>query len=204
VKTLSVSIQKEAISTLRQGGVIIYPTETAYGLGADAKNLHAVEKIFVLKGRATKKTFPLIVADLKMAQQYAEIPTLLLQIAHRYWPGPLTIVAPVKKKTGLAESVIQKDGTVALRVSSCGIARTLSYAIQAPLIATSANYSGDAPSYSVRAVKNSLKRSPLQPEMFLDVGALTKRCPSTIISEKEGKIVLLRRGTISIPKIYVA
>ena len=204
MKSLTEKQLQNTINTLQKGGVIVFPTETAYGLGVSAKNARAIEKVLEIKGRSKTKTFPLIVADIKMATQYAEFPSLLLQIARRYWPGPLTIVVPAKKGTGLAKSAIHKDGTIALRVSSHPLAQALSKAINSPLIATSANRTGDSACYSVRAVKKSLKTSRLQPENIVDIGALSKRNPSTIIKEKDGKIEVLRQGTIHLPKSYVA
>lgn len=193
----------KAIITLQKGGVIVFPTETLYGLGCDATNTRAIKRVNAIKGREDKKTPPLIVADLKMAERYADIPPLLKQIARRYWPGPLTLVVPAKPGSGLSSHVI-RNGEIALRVTSNEVARTLSKKQNTPLVATSANKAGELGCSSVRCVKQSFKTQQLQPDTIIDAKALPKRKPSTIIKEHEGKIQVLRQGSIRIPKNYVS
>ena len=189
---------RAAIEILKQGGVVLFPTETAYGLAADARRAQVVEKIFAMKGREAGKTPPLIVASAKMAGEYMELSPALLVLAKKHWPGPLTIVGKVRK--GLASNVVRSDGTVAMRVSSLASARALSRGLGAPIVATSANRAGEPTCYSVEAFDRQMKEAGvvLAPDVILDVGRLAEVPPSTIITEKNGKIVVLRQGAISV------
>ena len=119
---------KKAISILKQGGVIVYPTETAYGLGADFLNAKAVNKIYQIKGRNYAKPLSVIVSSIRMAREYVKFDQESLQLAKKYWPGALTLVLPVasyalrvlnKKQSSLGFiSKIEDQRTVGLRISS--------------------------------------------------------------------------------------
>jgi len=187
----------EAIEILKQGGVVVIPTETAYGLAADATNPIGVKRIYAIKGRDMLKTPPLIVASQEMAEQFMLLSPKLLTLAQIHWPGALTIVAKAKPSP-LAPSILREDGTIALRVSSHPIACTLSEAIEAPLVATSANRSGEPECYSLADVKNQLRHHPIGPDGFVDCGVLKGDLPSTIIKEENGEIVVLRQGEIHV------
>ena len=167
---------QEAIAVLKKGGVVLFPTETAYGLAADSGNPRAMRKIYRVKGRDAKKQLPFIAATPAMANAFAKIPAPLVKIARRYWPGPLTVVGK----------------RAAVRVSDHPVARALSKGLGRPITATSANISGKPTCYSVRAV---LKQG-VEADFILDVGALRRRKPSTIIAWKDGEIVVLRQGPI--------
>ena len=202
-----------AVQILKHGGVVMYPTETSYALGADARKRSAVAKIFKLKGRTKEKTFPLIVTSKLMAHLYSQnirsqedpfgIGTKLEQ---KYWPGPLTIVAPLAfaaklrsyrsfAANELAPGIRAKNGTIALRVSSHPVARALSRGIGGPIIATSANRAGEPSAYTV---KDALKGLHGTPDLVLDAGRLPRRRPSTIVQVVGGKMKILRQGSIKI------
>lgn len=187
----------KGILVLKNGGVIVFPTETAYGLGCDACLSHAVEKVAHIKGRDVWKTPPLIAADLAMVERYVVLSDRLRRLAKRFWPGPLTIVAPVKEGTDLSPLVI-REGTVAIRVSADPTARALSRAIGAPLVATSANSSGQDTCYRLEDVRAQLGTQLPQPDFFVDGNALEVRPTSTIICEKDGEIVVIRQGNIDV------
>lgn len=175
---------KEAIAVLAKGGVVVYPTETAYGLAADVTNAKAVRQIYAIKGREKGMRLPWIVADRQMAEKYVGLSPAMKRLAAKHWPGPLTVVG---KKA-------------AVRVSSHPIARALARGLGRPITATSANVSGQPACYSVRAfLKQTGLVSPIRrigPLSFVDVGLLPRRKPSTIVSEQDGKIVVLRQGSI--------
>lgn len=222
----------QAIQILRAGGVVVFPTETAYGLAADATNARAVERVMALKGREGWKTPPLIAADTAMVQTYCTLSPILADLAHQFWPGPLTVVCPASRPAsrpglevvegaqqsedlvfkarpwglrpwGLAEGVV-REGKVAIRVSSHPTARALSRELGVPIVATSANVAGETECYDVASVKKQFATRPLQPDYYLDEGLLEKRLPSTIVAERDGKLVVLRQGEIEIPNTYVA
>lgn len=187
----------EAITVLKQGGVVVFPTETAYGLAADARNARAVRRVTEIKGREPGKTPPLIAADRKMAEEYVVITEALAPLVEAHWPGALTVVGKVGK--GLATGAVRRDGTVAIRVSSHPVARALSKGIGGPIVATSANVSGLATCYSVRTFERQRKAAGhLEPDFVIDVGPIPRRKPSTIVSEKKGKIIVLRQGSVTV------
>lgn len=194
---------KDAVKIIASGGVIAYPTDTAYGLGADPENQKAVLKIFKIKGRAKEKSLPLIAGNLKIAKKYAILDKLSLQLAKKYWPGPLTLVlAPTTlAKRRLAKQVFQ-NRKLAIRVPDFDVARKLSLALGRPITSTSANISGEAMCYSKRQVEKQFNGRKEQPDYILDAcwhrqaGRLRKSKPSTIVEVENGKIIILREGEI--------
>jgi L-threonylcarbamoyladenylate synthase len=207
---------------LKRGAVIVYPTDTAYGLGCDATNAKAVARIFKMKGRCAAKGLPLIVSDVEMAKRFFFLATRHAPLAARHWPGPLSIV--LKSKKGIAKAALEK-GTAAVRVPASDIARRISQALGLPLVATSANLSGASPCYSAKAYLKQVYPSPYPlpvggegvkipspargregrrpgeggrlPDIILDAGALPHRRPSTIVRfGKRGKMEILRRGPV--------
>ncbi len=187
----------EAITVLKRGGVVVFPTETAYGLAADARNAEAVERVFQIKGRADDKTLPLIAADRAMVERVAGIPGTLADLADRHWPGPLTLILPVIGDA-VAPAVI-RNGEIAIRVSSHPIAAALSRGLGAPIVSTSANRSGGSSCYSVKDVKAQFLDQEIQPDYYLDGGVLDPALPSTIVSlDDYGYPEILRQGAIEI------
>lgn len=188
---------EEAVAVLKRGGVVVFPTETAYGLAADATNERAVEKVFAIKGRNDSQSLPLIAASRDMVERYAGIPRGLERFANQYWPGPLTLVLPVMGE--LANGVV-RNGTVAIRVSSHEIARSLSHDLGAPIVSTSANISGQPTSYSVDQIKRQFAGREHQPDFYLDIGPLDPSIlPSTIMGVDDyGYPEVIRQGAIEI------
>lgn len=193
----------QAIDILRNGGVVVYPTETAYGFAVDATNFVALEKLVDLKGREFGKTFPLIVDSVERAEEYFEMSDLMKKLAEEFWPGPLTIVSKAKESM-LHERVVKDDGTVAIRVSSSEIAHALAEGLGKPITSTSANVSGGQTCYSVECVKaqfvnvSEAKLRTMRLVYYLDGGELHNNKPSTIVKEENGKIVVLRQGLIEV------
>lgn len=189
MKTIQAQILKEAVETLRSGGVVLFPTETAYGLAADATNAKAVAKVAKLKGRPKEKTFPLIVSSTAMADRYGHLRCLGRRLAKTYWPGPLTLVIETRKDSGLVSGVARDDGTIAVRVSSHPVAQTLSRQLGKPIVSTSANKAGAPVAYSVEGTH-------MKADFVIDGGKLPKRKPSTIARIVDKKIEVLRKGPI--------
>ncbi len=203
---------KQAVEVLRNGGAVVFPTETSYGLAADATNLEAVERLMKIKGRGTK-TLPLIVGDLKMAQRLVEFSESALRLAKRYWPGPLTMVLSVRSdfsanllassQTGTSSlrSTLSphcvEDGQVAIRISSHPVARKLSQRLDGPIVATSANRSDQPDCYSVEQIKEQYQGYQ-EPDYFIDVGELLQAAPSTVIKLDRDQIKVLRQGEIKL------
>jgi L-threonylcarbamoyladenylate synthase len=175
---------------------VAVPTETVYGLAADATNPQAVARIYEAKGRPSFNPLIVHVLSLAEAQVIAALSQPLLDLAERHWPGPLTLVAPLKPGSAIASLVTAGLLTVAVRVPAHPAMRALLRAVERPLAAPSANASGTISATRAEHVAKSLGgRIPL----IIDGG----RCPggveSTIVAEENGTLRLLRPGPIAIP-----
>jgi len=187
----------KTLAVLRQGGVVVYPTETAYGLGTDATNSHGVARLASIKRRSINAPFSIIVSSLAMAEQYCQFSAAARRIVNEHWPGPLTIIAGTKSINGLSEHCV-RHRTVALRISSHPVADMLVRRLSRALIATSANISGQPTCYSINTVRRQFKKQLLQPDYYLDHGVLPRRKPSTIISISGGQVKVVRQGGVRI------
>jgi len=187
----------QAVEALRRGGVIVFPTETFYGLGADALNPAAVDKILLLKGRNPDNPIPLIVADRAMLEEVVrDFSPMAQRLADRFWPGPLTLVLPAKER--LPAPLLNRDGGVGVRISSHPLARRLSRELGGPITATSANLSGQAPA---RTIAEALTYFSERLTVYLDGGALQGKKGSTVIEVREGKLKTIREGEIGAAEI---
>ena len=132
---------ERAAAVIRRGGVVAIPTDALYALVCDPLNLHAVGKVFAAKGRHSERALPLLVSDVVMAEELAkEVSTRFYLLARHFWPGPLTIIVPASSKVPL--KVTGNTGRLAMRQAKCKIATALLERLSQPLIATSANISG--------------------------------------------------------------
>ncbi|MBI4457894.1 threonylcarbamoyl-AMP synthase [Candidatus Uhrbacteria bacterium] len=192
---LDAKILKNVVNIIRRGGVVAYPTDTAYGLAVDPANPGALKKLFAIKGRGENKSSPLISASYAQALKVGRLAGLARTLAKKYWPGPLTIVLPLAPRHGLARLACGADDTVAIRVPASGWARALARKLGRPITSTSANLSGQPSAYSGRAVKRSFDKARLQPDMILDAGPLPRRKPSTIVRVGAQGVEILRRGS---------
>lgn len=184
----------QAVSALNKGGVIAFPTETTYGLGCDPRNTQAVERIFQIKGRDHKKPLLLVAGSYEQVGQVAHLSVCTRQLAERYWPGPLTLVLPVRPEAALVDSVAV-GGEVAVRFSSSRVVQSLTNVFGFPIVATSANPAGQPDSRSaddVRAYK-------LGVDYIIDRGQLEESLPSTVARIKEdGMVEVIRQGVLTI------
>lgn len=131
----------QAVAILKEGGVIAYPTETFYGLGADAKQPSAVEKVFALKGRSYKNPLPVIIHGHEVLLELAEeITPAAKKAMQRFWPGPLTII--FRASGAVPPLITAGTGRIGVRISSHAVAQALARGLGGPLTATSANLAG--------------------------------------------------------------
>lgn len=180
---------------LLAGKTIVYPTETSYGLGCSALDDSAVKNVFAIKRRQQTKTVLMVVPDVAMAQRYVLWSEDIDRLAETYWPGPLTIVAPVHPDAHFPDGIV-RDGTVAFRVTSHPFASELSRAMNLPLVSTSANIAGEKSPYDITEVLAAFTRQEIQPDIVIDAGDLPERAPSTIVHVQEGNITVLRQGEL--------
>ena len=182
-----------AVSALKRGEVIVFPTETLYGLGADALNFSAVEKVFHLKGRDPNNPFPVLVADLVMVDSLvAAISPLAKLLMTRYWPGPLTLVLPAR--TEIPRALVNSRGGIGVRLSSQPLATELVRLLGHPLTGTSANPSGQPGAQTVAQAKNYFNENI---SVYVDGGALHSRTGSTVAAIEKDRLRIIRAGEIS-------
>lgn len=181
-----------AASVIAKGGVVAIPTDALYTLVADPMNLSAVGKVFKAKGREAARSLPLLIDDLMMAEEVAsELPTRFFLLARRFWPGPLTQIVPASAKIPL--KVTGNTGRLALRMSKAQIAKKLLERLDQPLIATSANISGEPTSRSGIGVFASLDGSV---DLVLDGGTCSGE-GSTTVDVTEPYWRLIKEGAVS-------
>jgi len=184
---------------LRRGAVMLYPTETVYGLGCDVRNEKALAKIYALKGRSRGKPFIVLVKDLRMARRIARFSLGAERLARKFWPGPLTLVLPLRKGA-LPARFFGKS--VALRVSPHPFVRKLFRHIGFPLVSTSANHSGKPSVRSVGELKRQLGARMRKIDMIIDAGTLPRRRPSTIMDFTGRTARVAREGEISAAQLW--
>jgi L-threonylcarbamoyladenylate synthase len=184
---------KDAVAALRRGEVIVFPTETLYGLGADALNSRAVERVFQLKGRDRNNPIPVLVADRAMLHALvARIPDRAKKLMDCYWPGPLTLVLPARNN--IPRPLLNTNGGIGVRISSHPIATQLVANLRRPLTATSANPSGKEPARTVDEAKSYFSEMI---EFFIDGGRLESRTGSTVVEVLESEVKIIREGEIT-------
>ena len=180
----------EAARLLRDCGLVAFPTETVYGLGADATNASAIAKLYAAKGRPSFNPLIAHVADLVAARRLARFDSTAEQLAMAFWPGPLTLVLPRADQCAVAELATAGLDSVALRVPAHPVARALLSAFGGPIVAPSANRSGHVSPTTAQHVFADLRG---RVDLILDGGATTVGVESTIVACL-GAPVLLRPG----------
>ncbi|MCX6816223.1 MAG: L-threonylcarbamoyladenylate synthase [Candidatus Aenigmarchaeota archaeon] len=170
----------KAVTLLAKGGVIVYPTETSYGLGVDAENDRAVKKIITIKKRNKNKKISVAFSDLKMAKKYLVVTKDAEKLCKAFLPGPLTL---------LVESKNHK--IVGFRIPDHKFVLSLIRKLGKPITATSANISGEGDLYKIKDV---IKIFDKKSDLIIDGGNLMKRKPSTVYDVTERKVI--RKGPI--------
>jgi len=181
-----------AAEVLAAGGVVAFPAERLYGLGADAASERAVRKVFELKGRDRGSPLPVIVDGVDRAGQWVYFPGPAPELAEAFWPGPLTLVLP--SKGGLAKAVYGAGDELGIRVPAAELAREMARRLGRPVTATSANLSGRA---AWTRVDNADPELIERCDLVLDAGELPGPPPSTVARVTESGVEILREGAIS-------
>jgi L-threonylcarbamoyladenylate synthase len=186
-----------AVALLRIGETVALPTETVYGLAADATNGLAVAKIYAAKGRPSFNPLICHVASVAMAQRIGPFDPQSRKLAEKFWPGPLTLVVPVNENAGINGLVTAGLSTIALRMPQ-GVASEIMMLLGKPLAAPSANSSGRISATSAEAVNADLGASV---PLILDGGPAPVGLESTIVKVEGGKAYLLRPGGLAAEEI---
>ncbi len=191
-----------ASAALRRGGVIIYPTDTLYGLGADALSDDAVEKIYAIKGREEGKPMHAVFADMAMVEEYAEVNDVARRLAEKFLPGALTLV--LKKKPHVESGVSRGIATIGIRIPNDEFCLELARTYGKPFTATSANKSSQIPPTSIADIQAQLGTAADDVELAVDAQVFPMRPPSTVVNLVSGTPVILREGAIPKEDIFAA
>jgi len=191
-ETLEDSGYDEIVSLLRSGGVIAFPTDTAYGLGADPFTDAAIDRIFEVKGRSEDKPILLLVDSVAMAESVTTPSAAFYKLVEQFWPGPLTVILPAAKSVPL--KLTAGTRTVGVRWPRAGFAVNLMRHFGRPITATSANRSGRPAAVTAEEVRAQLDE---RIDALIDGGPLPFGGGSTVIDLSMDPPVLLREGPIS-------
>ena len=184
---------QRAVATLKAGGLVAFPTETVYGLGADASNPHAVLRIFAAKGRPADHPLIVHLTSVEALPRWArQVAPPAYTLAERFWPGPLTLI--LKRAAGVIDEVTGGQDTVGLRVPSHPMAQALLQAFGGGIAAPSANRFGRISPTTAQHVRDELG---VRVDLILDGGPCDVGIESTIVDLSSGAPVLLRPGRIS-------
>ena len=185
----------EAARVILAGDPVAVPTETVYGLAADATKAQAVARIYEAKGRPSFNPLIVHVPDLEAAERIGEFDERTHELAEHHWPGPLTLVVPLREGSGIASIVTAGLPTIGIRVPAHPAMQGLLRAVGRPLAAPSANASGSiSPTRAEHVLKSLSGRIPL----VIDGGATERGLESTILAATGGPLRLLRPGPIEI------
>jgi len=181
----------EAARILATGGVVAFPTDTVYGLGADIHNAAAVDRVYSIKGRPKGNPLPVLISDISHLQDVVDQPEpFALHLASLCWPGGLTLVLPTN--LALPGALIQ-DGLVGVRVPDDPICIRLIERFAGPITGTSANRTGSPPAINARQVRKQLGASV---DYVLDAGESQQATPSTVVRLCGDEVAILREGVI--------
>ena len=186
----------EAALLIRDGWPVAVPTETVYGLAADAGNAQAVARIYEAKGRPSFNPLIVHVSSLSEARTIGIFDDASLDLAEQHWPGPLTLVVPLRDDAPIASIVTAGLDSVGIRVPAHPAMRALIKAVGGPLAAPSANASG---TISPTRAEHVLKSLGDRVRLIIDDGQTEGGLESTIVAATGGPLRLLRRGTIDVP-----
>jgi tRNA threonylcarbamoyl adenosine modification protein (Sua5/YciO/YrdC/YwlC family) len=177
-----------AVEVLRDDGVVVYPTDTVYGLGCDITSKHGVERIVRIKGRDPKKPMSFVCADLTHIARYARVSNFAYRILKRFLPGAYTFVLEASRE--VPKLLLTKQKTVGIRVPDHPVALALVRELGNPVLSTSANRADEAPLNDPAEIQKILGR---EVDVILDCGILP-RVPSTVVSLVGDQVQVLREG----------
>ena len=191
---MKVNCDKEGIEKasqiINQGGVVIFPTDTVYGIGCDPYNKASIEKIYKIKSRYITKSVPVLTYSIEMAERIAQFDQLTKKIVKKFWPGPLTVILKVTDEK--IKKSLNLENKIAIRVPdhkcTLELLKKCNY-----LVGTSANISGDLPYTNP---KECLKKMQ-DYDVFVDGGIITSKGESTIIEIENEEIKIIREGSLT-------
>jgi len=190
---------KIAAEVLKGGGVIVYPTETLYGIGANVLDENAIIKVYKIKKQDRNKPISVIARDIKMARKIACIDFKTEKTLNKTWPGPITAV--LRKKDIVPYTLTGNGETIAVRISNGEFASALMEKLDFPITATSANISGEKDLLKPSEIMEKFAKNEIAPDLFIDSGEIKNPMSSTIVDLTAGAPKILRAGIMGKEKI---
>ncbi len=185
---------------IRSGGVLLYPTDTVYGLGCDAFNGAAIQRVFEIKGRPDDKPVLLLVHDRAMIDTLvAEFPPIATKLAEKFWPGPLTII--FRSKPDVHQLLTGGAGKVGVRIPDNDFCRRLLEETGLPIVSTSANISGTEGPQDIARLRSLFAD---QVDLVVDGGVPASNMPSTVVDVSDGALRIVREGVIPVESVRQA
>lgn len=182
---------------LKKGKSVVYPTDTTYGLAVDATSIKSIKKLYRIKGRDFNKPVHITVPSVGYGKKIADWNKLAVRLAKNFWPGPLTLILPLKIKDVGLRMLSVNTGTIGLRMPKNNIALDLAKNLGRPITATSANLSGRADCYSVGEIIRQFKNKKYRPDIVINAGKLPKNKPSTLVRAFDDIAKILRDGPVT-------
>ncbi len=193
VSEKSRNVVSAASDFIKRGQVVASPTDTVYGLLADAASEKAVEKVYRIKGRDKKKPLPVFVKDIKTAKKLAHIDKDQEEFLKEVWPGRTTVVLKKKGRNGVSKKVTANKKTIALRIPDYKLVKEILKEVNRPLTGTSANISGRGYFIKIKEVLREFEKEEIRPDLIIDGGNLAKTSPSIIVDLTKKKPKILRK-----------
>jgi L-threonylcarbamoyladenylate synthase len=186
-----------AAQVLREGGLVVFPTDTVYGVGAAVDRPDAVARLYVAKGRPLDKPIPVLIADLDQLEKLArEVTPEVRLLAQHFWPGALTIVVPAQP--WLPREIVRETGAVGLRMPDHPVALGIISGAGGAVATTSANRSGEREACTVEEAIGALGDAV---DLYIDGGRTPGGIPSTVVAFEGSRLVVLRRGALPVEVI---
>ncbi len=193
------SVIKKTCKILAAGGLVVFPSDTVYGLLVDASNEKAVKKLIQFKNRPIGKAISVFVSDIGMLKGVVNLPSQKSDLLHHLLPGPFTVV--LESKHSVSKFLESEKGTLGVRIPNYELVLGLVSAFEKPITATSANLGGKSPHYSVHSLLNQLPESKKQLiDLIVDGGSLPRNKPSTVVDLTQPSVKILRQGDIVFEK----
>ena len=188
---------KKAAELIKQGKIVVFPTETVYGIGANGLNPQSVKKLYEVKQRPLNKPITLLVSNMEMVELVAkDISDIEYKIMEKFFPGPLTII--LKKKDVVPDIVTSGQDTVGVRMPRGEVARKLVELAGTPIAAPSANITGEPSGTNLKEIEKHFKEKV---DFYIDGGESELGLASTIVQVVNGKPQILRQGSITLEEI---
>ncbi|MFH1671410.1 MAG: L-threonylcarbamoyladenylate synthase [Candidatus Portnoybacteria bacterium] len=194
-KDIDASVIGKALAVINRGDCLVYPTDTVYGLGVNALDSRAVERLFKIKKRPETKPVPIMVKNIEMAKKLAYINPEREKIIKAVWPGQVTVV--LEKRDIIPDILTAGKRTIGLRIPDHPFTRFLMENLEFPITCTSANFSGDPPLISSAEIISVFEKAYPRPNLILDGGDLPENIPSTVLDLTRPQPKITRVGPIT-------